>query len=761
MSDELSNLLEGYNFHTLAEIAAHSGLDVCDEKGKKLRKAKLVPLMRRQLFTGERVRASLAKLSEMDRAVLDRLLLRGGEADTSTFRQEVVRDGLATEQPAQKRRGDYWRESYGSNAPPRADSRLFNDVMARLTLHGLAFTKFPTVAYGSVTHKSNLIPGSVIYVPPAIRSFLPEPAQPSLEMDAAEIGELHATAPDIFLRDLLLYWLDLRQNEVTFIQAGTVGKRDLKRINNTLIEPDPRLAEATSETDTGRLFFLRVLLEDLELATPRGRRLVPKGSILQVPDFWSCSAAEQLSLCLSAWEESSRWNEVHDPSLANMADRRRGRSGLLNFLRTLPAGQWLSARLLLSRLSVTDPDFLIKDRNRVLSQRSGYIGGSWYGRNENMAEKLMQLERSFVDTALSGPLLWLGIVDVGMKEGQPVSFRITREGSLALGTTSPAAAPADQGRLIVQPNFQILTLGPVPLALLTRLEIFADRVKAERGAFEYHLSQDSVYRAQQAGYGTQAILRLLAEEAGVEVPQNVLRSLQEWRALHERIVFRDHVSLCQAASADMLDELLADEELAGHLSDRASPTVAMVKKGKAADVLVGLLERGILPAVSSERPDADVNVVFADEEGSLRLVHAVPSLYLQGRLDRLAEPSDGVYHITETSVGAALRHHFKDVPSLLQELKKLHRGSLPQRLVLRIKAWGHHFGDAALSSLTLLQVKDQDTLIELFADPEVAPYLSAFKPSARKALAVVDEEKLETLRELLAERGMKVSGGLK
>ena len=760
MSDELIGLLKEYNYHTLMKIAEHNGLDICDERGKKLRKATLVSLMRRHFFTEACVKASLAELSELDRAVLNRLLLRGGEADTISLRQEVVRDGLAAEQSSQKSRG-YRHRSYGSNVPPRSDSSVFSDVMARLTLHGLVFTKVPSVVYGSVTYKLNFNPGSVIYVPPTIRPFLPEPAQPSLEIDPADIGERRATAPDIFLRDLLLYWLDLRQNEVTFIQAGTVGKRHLKRINSVLIEPEPDLAEAASETDADRLFFLRILLEDMELAIRDGRRLVPKGGRLQVPDVWSGSAAEQLGLCVQTWEKSKRWDELQDLRLASLADRQQGRSALLNFLRTLPSDKWLSVGLLLSRLVATDPDFLVRDRNVVSSRSSGYIDGHWYRSGEMMAAQLTQLERSFVDNALIGPLFWLGVVDVGMREGQPGSFRITREGARALGMAPAEAAPADQGRIIVQPNFQIFALGPVPLSLLARLEIFAHRIKAERGAFEYHLSQDSVYRAQEVGYGTKEILHLLTEEARTEVPQNVLRSLQEWGALHERIVFRDHVSLCQATSPAMLDKLLADERVGRHLSHRVSPTVALVKEGNAADVLVGLLERGILPAVSTDQPDADVNAVFADEEGALSFVHAVPSLHLQARLSRLAEPSDGLYRVTESAVQAALRGHFDGVPALLQELEKLHRGPLPKRLVLRIKAWGHHFGDAALSPLTLLQVKDEGTLRELLADPEVGPYLSRFRPSVRKALAMVDEQKLETLRELLAERGMKVSDRLR
>lgn len=65
---------------------------------------------------------------------------------------------------------------------------------------------------------------------------------------------------------------------------------------------------------------------------------------------------------------------------------------------------------------------------------------------------------------------------------------------------TPLNVPPATGQMIIQPNFQILAMGPVPLSLLARLDLFAERQKVDRSAFEYHLSRESVYAAQQMGF---------------------------------------------------------------------------------------------------------------------------------------------------------------------------------------------------------------------------------------------------------------------
>src|SRR5260370_7960642 len=82
------------------------------------------------------------------------------------------------------------------------------------------------------------------------------------------------------------------------------------------------------------------------------------------------------------------------------------------------------------------------------------------------------------------------------------------------------------GRLIVQPNFELVALAPVSEALLISLDRFAERTGLERIA-QYRLTKASVTRAIQLELHAETILQLLEQASGAEIPQNVQYSLME------------------------------------------------------------------------------------------------------------------------------------------------------------------------------------------------------------------------------------------
>ena len=84
------------------------------------------------------------------------------------------------------------------------------------------------------------------------------------------------------------------------------------------------------------------------------------------------------------------------------------------------------------------------------------------------------------------------------------------------------------------------------------------------------------------------VLYFLEQTSSAELPQNVRRSLEEWGALHERIVFRTGVSLLQAADSELLASLMDDAQLVWLAVDRhSSVLVDGVQVGKQLAELAG------------------------------------------------------------------------------------------------------------------------------------------------------------------------------
>jgi hypothetical protein len=374
--------------------------------------------------------------------------------------------------------------------------------------------------------------------------------------------------------------------------------------------------------------------------------------------------------------------------------------------------------------------------------------------------RFAEIEGTFVGGALSGPLHWLGIVDISADGGRLLAFRINDGGAAVLGSgdsrhSMPATTLESEAKLIVQPNFQVFALGPVSEGTLARLEVFADRVKADRSAFEYALSRAAVYRGQQAGVNVDQMILFLERASGAPLPQNVRRTLQEWGEQHQRIVFHSAVALCESGSPEIMTELWSEPATQSHLQKRLTPTVALVKKGRVQGLRETLLQRGLLPAFSTQT-DGCAGRMQAKPDGELVPAHEGPDLLLQSCLRNLAEERQGRFHITEVAVRRALATGL-GIREYLDRLKALNHGAVPSTLEMRIKAWGRYYGKASLRRAVLLEVKDSTTADELMEDAELAPLLSRFAADPSGRLLLVRAHNLERLHHLLEERGVEVT----
>jgi hypothetical protein len=781
MADEIKEILEAYHVHTLWQMAQAANLEGIPTEGRRLPKRKLLPKMRVEFFTKARVRSSLELLDRRERAVLNRLLLRGGAAPTKSFRREIIRAGLADETeelpPGRSSRGYYsssvpYAEGKEGN-PHRERNRTFNDIIASLTYHGLVFSRGAPLNTGGTPYKLQFHPASVVYVPNVIRRHLPEPEPLPSRLSEWEPNRVESGSPTILLRDLYLYWDFVRRNDVDLIQAGFVGKRGMRAINQTLLSPDPLLDDARREDETERLYLLRQLLEALGMVTRKKGYLRPqKGDPLHVPRFWHLSPTEQLHRCLEAWPHLKGRNELKGEANKYAISVSQARQMVLETLQDQPLATWLEVEELLEQTQARDRDFLFPEYTQIESYRGSWYyshaGGGYYGSPQSTLQEFERLEFRFIHACLTGFLHQTGAIELGYEGKSLEAYRLSQASQAILGIErAEEQVPTkddlpiyltDAGKIIIQPNFHIIAMGPVNLALLAQLDLFAERQQVDQAAFEYRLSRESVYQAQQLGLDTREVIAFLEQASDVPLPQNVERSLKEWAARHERIVFRSGLSLLQAADRDWLRSLTDNPQFSEYFARTVSDDVALVRNGRHEALTAALVAQGIFPAVSGTSPTAADNSVTIDLDGAIEPIHAVPNLHLQGRLSRLAEETDGGWQLTPRSIrrmgGTKAR-----VLRLLEELERLHRGPLPDELVAQIKAWGRYYGDAAFDTVTLIEFRDQMTLHELNARPELAPYLTPFVAGER-ALAVVSAEDLPQVRKILNRLGVDVEEGL-
>ncbi|MBE2200647.1 MAG: helicase-associated domain-containing protein [Anaerolinea sp.] len=771
MSKEIATLLDSYNSNTLWEMARAAQLP--NTIGKKLSKGELIPLMRQEYFKPERIKASYQRLTKTDRDVLNRLLLRDGKISSRVFMRELIRAGLATEAPPapEPKKQDYWYESgysiYGRvvshiGSANNAKSTIFEDVLARLTLHGLLFSDGTDFTTGGVSYKLQLHPGDTVYIPAFVRHYLPQPNPVLVEVNNWQPTHILHGDPQLLLRDLYLYWDTVRRSPIEMIQSGFVGKRGLRQLNAALLTPDPMLTSAQKEDETGRLYLLRQLLQELKLVKSQsGVLTTTANSSRAIPDFWQKTTVEQITAVLAAWRAiplpfyftNQKAQYKYSPNPARACQL------LPQVLAELQADAWIEPDEVLVSLQERDSGFLFILRKQLEGRQSSY----YYGNRAQALADMDKLEQEFVAEVTANFLLPMGLVELGFNN--PLAnhvnwhaYRLTPLGTAVLHKkTFHSDAPT--GQVIIQPNFQILAMGPVPLNVLAQLDLFAERQKVDRGAFEYHLSRQSVYAAQQMGYAVAEVQRFLEAASPNDLPQNIRRSLGEWAAHHDRIVFRRNVTLLQAADETLLERLLNGAETGKLLARPVGNQVALVKSKQQPRLVSALQEDGLLPAVSGANPEAADKSVIVGEDGRIQPVHAVPSLHLYGRLAHFTAKTEEGWQLTAQSV-ARVGGSKKNVQAIVDELGKLNRGRLPRRLVEQIRAWGGYYGSATVGTLTLFEFRDQEALAELRALPELRELLQPFAAGDR-ALAVVAEEQVTAVQAILSRLGVQVGAPLR
>jgi hypothetical protein len=384
------------------------------------------------------------------------------------------------------------------------------------------------------------------------------------------------------------------------------------------------------------------------------------------------------------------------------------------------------------------------------------------------------VEGGFIRAVLSGPLSWLGLVEV---DEETDSFALLSD-SHALkqvledngGESDGAQKVVDRawGRLIVQPNFELVALAPVTEALLLRLDRFAELVRLEQVA-QYRLTRASVTRAVQMGMSAEEILRVLEEFAGGTIPQNVYYSLREWERHARRVELWPRMTLIEVADEALLDALYDDGELRPLFGRRLSDTLAEVAADQLETLQELLWQRGLLPTLTAAPAYSDLleNGGRATtreaqwrllENGVLQPRYAVLNLYLAAELERFTvlDERTGWRRITPASIQRAAQDAIL-LDSIVRFLQQYCEGGLPASFLIRLKLWGGGYQQQDIVQVEpapLLRLS-ASALRDIQADEELGALLDTEVPSNSRLVRVAPHA-LARVLELLRERGFTV-----
>lgn len=658
---------------------------------------------------------------------------------------------------------------------------VFEQALRHLLTFGLLFwgkqTNFAGRDYTSGIHDGVLItPLAVKDV--VLQAWGQEDAVP-LPADS-DVGE-GALA---LQRALYLYWsLAVAQREgLALVNNGLLSRSALRHLLEHMAVYSKSIGngeseQARSESDAPHLLFLRFLLLQLGLLQVRHNALYA----LPAEEFFSLPLVERVRRCYRLYLETPFWNELlylpevnvrPGPAPLEPAHEEvmRARQTVLERVTHEHGGERIDLSAFIARTKLYAPNLLFPrhygSRAERYSSSSNPYGWDFRLRRGWLThrEGWHLVEGGFIRAIVTGPLQWLGIVEFRPQE-DPQAFFVSTAAPLIMGTTAPADEEIPLGRLIVQPNFELVALAPVSELLLISLDRFADRINLELIA-QYRITRASMTRAIQHGLHAEAIQVLLERAAGSEIPQNVRYSLVEWERQARRIEIWQRATLLEVDDVALLDALFADPDVRPLFGRRLSPTLAEVVPRQLHAVQEILWQRNYLPALtnaiaSDTSADSALHVREPQwrlhDDGLLQPFYAVSDLYLLAEVERFSERDEATswYRLTTASVQRALAQGMT-LDYLLRFLRQYCEGGIPGSLLIRLKLWGGGYAEQhiAVEHAPLLRLSSE-VLRDLQSDEELKTLLgSEVEQPAR--LVQVESQHLARVLELLHERGFSL-----
>lgn len=778
---DLEVALEVYKSTTIkAMLEAATGTATTQKKNNI---ARLVPILRDE----QRIRRNLAGLNEVEKLALGLIHEQGDEIASDHLCSLLTHEGVLKSTPvATKIFVGFRQVDWYEGNPHYKGQPAYEDLMAGLVLKGLAFSREPQRQDRGVIEWT---PGRVIFIPAFIARHLPAvQLRPAGLPDKGEPPFVLPGSARNFQRDLSHYARFLRrQKELSLTSQGLVYKKTLKEIAAGLgFTVD--LGSGKGELENGRLFFLRRLLLPLGLAEAEWNQLLPNALD---EHFWQLGPTQRVQKTFETWRDGVVWNELRQLSYYERGSDKTAdappalsasRRAILQHVKSLGPG-WIRLPDLVAYIRRKDYGFLFAKRkydtyrgwgpyndSTPYSLSNSPLGMGFRGITSEV-DGWNKVEAGFINHVIVGPLFWMGLVDLGYKSEPAVdlsgtapalAYRLTDMGAWLLGLRGQVEISHQQsGGLVVQPNFEVLVMEPIADEVLLALDQFAESKGGDR-VITYELTRASVYRGQRHEWPVGRIIPYLESSAKQPLPANVRRTLEEWEALHQRITIRRRINLAQTADPQILQELLQNP-----LGAKLRPVTDTIGLSEAplSELANGLRQVGWLPAQTpAGQTDAPQSVVI-DEDGRVRFAHRVPSLYALGAIASLSveaspEHEQGAQRrITPAMIKAALKQG-RTLPDLIAHLQRLNQGVMPEKFILKMKAWTEYYGHAQEETVILLEFRDKAARDELVADPALRGLLSPFR-SADRALAAAHPDHLAEVHALLAERGIPIQSGLK
>lgn len=270
------------------------------------------------------------------------------------------------------------------------------------------------------------------------------------------------------------------------------------------------------------------------------------------------------------------------------------RKKVLNLLIELPHNKWWSLAGFISSVKSLNPDFM----------RSAGDYDSWLIRSSQTGEFLRgfhhwdDVEGKFLHFMITGPLNWLGLVDLASAElgknfsvEQVAAFCFPSRALELINGKIPPGIQDESEQFLFRSNGTIFAPKGTPRSTRYQIARIADWGKMVNGGYTYQISAQSVSRAVGQGLSINQIKSIL-KSGSDQIPPSIMLAMERWNqyglqtSIHNITVLRvSHPEIIQS---------LQKSKVSRYLGDPLGSAAIIIKPGGEEKLKSALIEMGFL-----------------------------------------------------------------------------------------------------------------------------------------------------------------------
>jgi hypothetical protein len=270
----------------------------------------------------------------------------------------------------------------------------------------------------------------------------------------------------------------------------------------------------------------------------------------------------------------------------------RIRKQLLSYLGALSMEEWWSIESFLSQVKERQPDIL----------RAGGEYDSWFIKQTTSQEYLTgfehwdEVEGALLRFYITGPLLWLGLIELGAddEDSPPLAFKLTPLFADFVSERSPDLPAREPDLVQLRSQGEIRMTVDVPRKTRYQIARFCDWYPVKADAYQYRLSPVSLTRAEEQGLRVPHLLSLFKNHAEA-IPPNLLAALERWEKSGPQATIEPRTVLRLGSPAIL--KALKKSRANRYVLEQLGPTAVIIHPDSEEKVAQALMELGFFVQV--------------------------------------------------------------------------------------------------------------------------------------------------------------------